>query len=137
MYTYFCIGVALVGVLGHPCACGSAGPSISNVSAGGGVRRRFVFDFVIENLIIRIAHAYAFAQTPAALTLWAGSQYQFPIYESVCVGALGVCLHLPAPERARLPGRAVVRPSAATIACPSAAAGRPAGSRSSARRSRR
>src|SRR5581483_10025453 len=50
----------------------------------------FVFDFAVENAIIRLSDAYAFTKTPSALTLFAGSQYQFPIYESVLVGLCGI-----------------------------------------------
>jgi hypothetical protein len=65
-------------------------PSISNVAALGVVfLLACVFDFVVENAIIRSTQAYAFAQAPASVTLWAGSQYQFPIYEMLCVAALG------------------------------------------------
>lgn len=41
----------------------------------------FVFDFVAENLIIRTSEAYSFVRTEESLTLWAGEQYQFPLYE--------------------------------------------------------
>ena len=90
MYTYFCIGVAFVGVYVVK-RLRARWPEISNAAALAVVfAGAFVFDFVVENLIVRLDHAYAFAQTPAAITLWDGSQYQFPIYESLCVGALGV-----------------------------------------------
>ncbi len=48
----------------------------------------FVFDFVVENLIIRTSEAYSFVQTNEALTLWAGKQCQFPIYESFFVACV-------------------------------------------------
>lgn len=89
MYIYFCAGVAIV-------ACHEAKR----------VRRRwpgmtkfrlfvcvfafeFLFDFVVENLVIRTTHAYAFAKTYAPLTLWAGQVHQFPIYESILVASVG------------------------------------------------
>jgi hypothetical protein len=50
----------------------------------------FAFDFVVENLAIRLTHGYAYAQTYGPLTLWAGSQFQFPLYESFLVAALGL-----------------------------------------------
>ncbi|MCK9248166.1 MAG: spirocyclase AveC family protein [Solirubrobacteraceae bacterium] len=89
-YTYYCITVAMV-------ACAviqrrrAINPALSNakcymtVFAGA-----FVFDFILENFLIRVEHSYAYAQTPASLTLWAGTHYQFPIYESVLVASLGV-----------------------------------------------
>jgi hypothetical protein len=90
MYTYFCIGVALIAV-----------PAIQRM------RRRWpglrngtaltvvfacacAFDLVVENLFIRLDHGYAYAKTPSSITLFAGSQYQFPLYEMVLVAALGV-----------------------------------------------
>ena len=50
----------------------------------------FAFDFLMENVVIRLTHAYAYAQTYGPLTLWAGSQFQFPIYESLLVAALSL-----------------------------------------------
>ncbi len=50
----------------------------------------FAFDFVMENTVIRLTHAYSYAQTYGPLTLWAGSQFQFPIYESFLVAALSL-----------------------------------------------
>jgi hypothetical protein len=89
MYIYFCIGVAIAG-------CAAVArlrrrfASISDISALGVVfAGAFVFDFVVENLIIRTTQAYAYVRAPAAVTLWAGSRYQFPIYEALCVAALG------------------------------------------------
>lgn len=119
MYTYYCIGVAFVGVWAVKKLRARYG-SITNAAALSVVFvGAFVFDFISENLIIRIDQAYAYAKTPGALTIDAGSLYQFPIYESVCVAALGVfftMLRLSAhdspdglswPERgaARLPAR--------------------------------
>ena len=89
MYIYFCAGVAIV-------ACHEAKR----------VRRRwpaitkfrlfvcififeFLFDFVVENVVIRTTHAYAFAKTYEPLTLWAGQVHQFPIYESILVALVG------------------------------------------------
>ena len=43
----------------------------------------FAFDFLMENVVIRLTHAYAYAQTYGPLTLWAGrASFEFPIYES-------------------------------------------------------
>jgi len=90
MYTYFCIGVAIVGTK-LIVRLRRRNPAISNAKCFGLV---FVlactFDFVVENLVIRLGHGYAFARTPEVLTLNAGSQFQFPLYEVVSVGLLGV-----------------------------------------------
>jgi len=89
MYAYFCIGIALAGCW-IVSRLRASRPEISNMSALAAVYAfAFVFDFVVENLIIRSTQAYGFARTPSPLTLWAGSQYQFPIYECVFVAALG------------------------------------------------
>lgn len=90
MYTYYCIGVAFVGTA-IVRRLRARRPDISNAAALAVVfAGAFVFDFISENLIIRLDHGYSFVNTPAGLTLWDGSQYQFPIYESVFVASLGV-----------------------------------------------
>lgn len=90
MYTYFCIGVAVYGcrlIL----RMRAKNPAISNARAFGTVfALACVFDIVVENLVIRLGHGYAFARTPSALTIDAGSQFQFPLYETFCVAMLGV-----------------------------------------------
>lgn len=66
-------------------------PGISNAAAlGTAFVTLFLLDIVIEQLFLRLG-IYAFPRTWSALTLFAGSRYQFPIYESVFVGlyALG------------------------------------------------
>ncbi len=45
----------------------------------------FAFDFIAESTIIR-AGAYAWPLTIGSLTVWPGSLYQFPLYESLMVG---------------------------------------------------
>jgi hypothetical protein len=92
MYVYFCAGVAIV-------ACRAVAPlrrrcpDLSNVALFSTIWvGEFVFDFVLENLIIRTTHGYAYAQTLGGATLWAGQLYQFPIYESILVATLG-CLY--------------------------------------------
>jgi len=90
MYVYFCAGVAIVGCSAY-FALRSRWPHLSNVSLLAIVFvGEFVFDFVVENLAIRLTHGYAYAQTYGPLTLWAGSQFQFPLYESFLVAALGL-----------------------------------------------
>lgn len=44
----------------------------------------FLADFVAESLIIR-TEAYAWANVVGSLSVWAGTQYQFPLYESLLV----------------------------------------------------
>ncbi|MBH0776717.1 spirocyclase AveC family protein [Nocardia bovistercoris] len=90
MYIYFCTGAAIVG-----CATVRSlrrrYPAISDVSAYSIVfAMEFTGGFLLENTIIRVTQAYGYAQTTAALTLFDGSQYQFPLYESLCTAALGV-----------------------------------------------
>ena len=89
-YTYYRITVAMV-------ACAVikrrrlVDPGLSNAKAYTGVFvAALVFDFVLENFFIRVDHAYAFAKTPSVLTIFDGSQYQFPLYESLFVAFLGV-----------------------------------------------
>jgi hypothetical protein len=90
MYVYFCAGVAILGCSAY-FALRSRWPHLSNVSLLTIVFvGEFVFDFVVENLAIRLTHGYAYAQTYGPLTLWAGSQFQFPLYESFLVAALGL-----------------------------------------------
>lgn len=45
----------------------------------------FAFDLVAESAIIQLTHAYAWPYTIGALSLWVGTQYQFPLYESLLV----------------------------------------------------
>ncbi|TAM67463.1 spirocyclase AveC family protein [Mycobacterium sp.] len=90
MYVYFCAGVAVVGCPMY-FALRSRFPHHSNVSLLAIIFiGEFAFDFVVENLAIRLTHGYSFAQTYGPLTLWAGSQFQFPLYESFLVATLGL-----------------------------------------------
>jgi len=45
----------------------------------------FAFDLVVESLIIQATEAYAWPRTIGSLSLWAGTQAQFPLYESLFV----------------------------------------------------
>lgn len=45
----------------------------------------FAFDFIAESVIIRYSHAYAWPYTVGAWSVWAGTQFQFPLYESLLV----------------------------------------------------
>ena len=90
MYIYFCLGAAIIGCQIIK-ALRNRFPTIANSTAYSIV---FVCTFIggmlLENAIIRITQAYGYAQTPEHLTLFAGSQYQFPIYESIFTGCLAV-----------------------------------------------
>jgi hypothetical protein len=66
-------------------------PQISNVQAlAGAFAVLFILDTLLENLFIRL-EVYTYARSWKALTLWSGSQFQWPIYEAALVGlyALG------------------------------------------------
>jgi len=90
MYVYFCAGVAIVGCPAY-FALRSRWPGASNVSLLAVIFvGEFAFDFAVENLAIRLTHGYGYAQTYGPLTLWAGSQFQFPLYESFLVATLGL-----------------------------------------------
>ena len=90
MYTYFCIGVAIFSTR-LIVRMRTRNAAVSNATCFGMVfLLACAFDLVVENLVIRLGHGYAFARTPRLLTLNAGSQFQFPLYEVVSVGLLGV-----------------------------------------------
>ncbi len=67
--------------------CGGATRGIANIRS---FSMAFVvillLDIVIEQLFVR-TQVYAFPRTWDALTVFAGTQYQFPVYESVFVAA--------------------------------------------------
>jgi hypothetical protein len=90
MYVYFCAGVAIMSceVVIKPLR--KRWPRITDAQLFVVIWIcEFVFDFVVENIIIRGTHAYAFPKTFGSLTLWKGEVHQFPIYESVFVATLG------------------------------------------------
>ena len=86
MYIYFCSALGAVGSMSlHRLR--RRFPMLSFTSLMAILYVGFaVFDFVVENAIIRGSEAYSFPQTERGLTLWAGSQFQFPVYETVLVG---------------------------------------------------
>ncbi|KAH8761728.1 hypothetical protein BGZ57DRAFT_992721 [Hyaloscypha finlandica] len=90
MYVYFCAGVAIVAceVVVKPLRKRWPGVTDAQLFVVIWVCE-FVFDFVVENTIIRGTHAYSFPKTFGPLTLWKGEVHQFPIYESVFVATLG------------------------------------------------
>ena len=45
----------------------------------------FIADFIVESIYCRL-EIFAYGGTYHPLTLWAGEYYQFPLYESACVG---------------------------------------------------
>lgn len=90
MYIYFCTGAALIGCQVIR-ALRRRFPAISNITAFSVVwLLEFFGGLLLENTIIRITQAYGYAQTNEALTLFAGSTYQFPVYESLFTASLGV-----------------------------------------------
>jgi hypothetical protein len=91
MYVYFCAGVAIVACR-YAVPLRQRYPNMSTATLFALVwAAEFAFDFVVENLAIRLTHGYAYAQTYEPLTLWKGSVHQFPLYESALVASLG-CL---------------------------------------------
>jgi hypothetical protein len=89
MYIYFCAGVAIV-ACHHVKKVRRRWPQLTKFGLFVLIFIfEFLFDFVVENLVIRTTHAYAFAKTYEPLTLWAGEVHQFPIYESVLVAFVG------------------------------------------------
>jgi len=90
MYAYFCIGVALIAVPAIQ-RMRRRWPGIRNGTALTVVfLAACAFDFVVENIFIRLDHGYAYVKAPSSVTLFSGSQYQLPLYEMVLVAALGV-----------------------------------------------
>lgn len=90
MYIYFCTGAAIVGCqVVH--FLRRRFPGITNVRTLSAVFIVLVvLGMVLENTIIRITQAYGYAQTTEWMTLFPGAAYQFPVYESLCTGALGL-----------------------------------------------
>ena len=90
MYIYLNTGAAIIGcrlVL----ALRRRFPRISNMSAFAILYALFFAgSLLLENAIIRLTQAYAYVQTPGSVTLFAGSLYQFPIYESIFVAAISL-----------------------------------------------
>ena len=90
MYIYFCTGAAILGCITVH-ALRRRFSDISNVQALFVVFcGEFALGLILENTIIRITQAYGYAQTTGWLTLFPGSQYQFPVYESLFTAGLGV-----------------------------------------------
>lgn len=91
MYVYFGIGASYAGC-SIIATLRSKYPGISNAAVFSvAYAVFFVADFILENAIIRTTHAYMFTKTYGPLTVFEGSIYQFPIYESilssiVCLG---------------------------------------------------
>lgn len=91
MYIYFGISAAYVGC-DLIARLRKKSARLSNAAIISLVYVFFVVcDFILENLIIRITHAYMYPKTYGPLTAFEGSMYQFPVYESllsalVCLG---------------------------------------------------
>jgi hypothetical protein len=90
MYVYFCSAEAALG-LGLRDRLLGRFPQLSQTAVLALMWVFFfVFDFVAENLIIRTSEAYSFVRTEESLTLWAGEQHQFPLYESFLVACVAM-----------------------------------------------
>lgn len=90
MYVYFGITASLAG-------CAIIGSlrkhflHITNASAYAITYVAFcIGDFILENSIIRTTDAYMFTKTYEPLTVFAGTMYQFPLYESFCAAAVSL-----------------------------------------------
>ncbi|MFR9806817.1 spirocyclase AveC family protein [Pseudonocardia sp. RS010] len=90
MYIYFCAFVALM-ALNTARFLRRRFPSLSRpqvylllfVEA-------FLFDLVVENIIIRLTEAYGYPRTVGAITLFAGSHFQYPLSEAFLVALVGL-----------------------------------------------
>lgn len=90
MYIYFNAGAAIIGC-NLILVLRARFPLISNATAFSvAYLAFFAGGLVLENAVIRLTQAYAYAQTPVDLTLFAGSTYQFPIYESIFTAAISL-----------------------------------------------
>ncbi|MBN9735643.1 MULTISPECIES: spirocyclase AveC family protein [unclassified Pseudonocardia] len=61
----------------------------------------FLFDLIVENIIIRTTEAYAYPATIGAVTLFPGDQFQYPLTEAFLVALVGLAftwLHMRASE---------------------------------------
>ena len=90
MYVYFGITASLAGcaIIG---ALRKHFPHITNAGAYAVAYIAFIVgDFILENTIIRTTHAYMFTKTYEPLTVFAGTMYQFPLYESYCAAAVSL-----------------------------------------------
>lgn len=88
-YLYMGFGAAVLGCW-IVCRLRQRYTGISNLAAFGALfALYFAADSVLENLFIR-AEVYSYARTWRVFTLWDGTQYQWPLYESVCVAAFAV-----------------------------------------------
>jgi len=122
MYIYFCSALAAMGLWARD-RIRRARPGWSDTALMAAMWAGFVvFDFVVENLIIRLSQAYAFVQTQRTLTLWPGQPYQFPVYESVCVAfvAMGFAAIRLSAERSA-DGLSFIERGAATLPLPARA----------------
>jgi hypothetical protein len=80
MYVYFCAGVAIMSCEFVVKPVRKRWPVITDAQLFLLIWLfEFVFDFVVENTIIRSTHAYGFPKTYGPLTLWKGNVHQFPI----------------------------------------------------------
>ena len=89
MYVYFCAGVAIV-ACSYATRLRTRYPGMSNVTLFSLIWvGEFVFDIVVECVIMQTTHAYAYTRTVSWLTLWPGEVHQFPLTEAILVATLG------------------------------------------------
>lgn len=82
MYMYFGVALATVQLAVFRLSRSCLGLPAALLLAFGAA---FLFDFLAESAIIHFTEAYAWPYTVGAFTVWPGSQFQFPLYESLLV----------------------------------------------------
>ncbi|MCY1327052.1 Spirocyclase AveC-like protein [compost metagenome] len=82
MYMYFGVALASIQLLSFRLVRPRLGRAAALLIAFAAA---FLFDLVAEVAIIRFSEAYAWPYAVGSLSLWAGSQFQFPLYESLLV----------------------------------------------------
>ncbi|MFN9525660.1 MAG: spirocyclase AveC family protein [Pseudomonadaceae bacterium] len=82
MYMYFGVALASIQLLAFRLVRPRLGVAIALVTA---FAVAFLFDLIAESAIIQLSEAYAWPYTIGALSLWAGTQFQFPLYEALLV----------------------------------------------------
>lgn len=86
MYLYFGIAVATLQLKVLDVLKPRAGSAAAWIAA---FVTAFLFDLAVEPSIINFAEGYSWPYTVGALSLWSGTQFQFPLYESLFVAIYG------------------------------------------------
>ncbi|MGL4318166.1 MAG: spirocyclase AveC family protein [Pseudomonas sp.] len=82
MYMYFGVALASIQLYTYRLTRPRAGRVLALLLAFAAA---FIFDLIAESAIIRFTEAYAWPYTLGSLTVWVGTQFQFPLYESLLV----------------------------------------------------